>query len=108
MCWLFSLADSRLHLCLMDSVPKTTNGETPTPGEPFVFPFNKIVGPPYIANLSLPGLTIGLPVWLFSTPVILNAISASDVSIPPTHQPHVNLSPSSPIMSPSISPSLNL
>jgi hypothetical protein len=35
----------------------------------------------------------------------LNATSASNVSIPPTHQPHVNLSPSSPIMSPSLSPS---
>jgi hypothetical protein len=57
------------------------------------------------------GLTIGLPVWLFPTPVISNlpsasnAPSASDVSTPPTHQPHVDFSPSSPIKSPSLSPS---
>jgi hypothetical protein len=41
---------------------------------------------------------------LFSTPVISNA-GASDVRTPPTHQPHVDLSPSSSIRSPSISPS---
>jgi len=88
----------------MASVPKTTNGETPAPGEPFVFPSYGNVGPPYIATLSLSGLTIGLPVWLFSTPVISNA-GASDVSTPLTHQPHVNFSPSSPIRSLSISSS---
>jgi hypothetical protein len=88
----------------MASVPGMTNEGTPFPGEPFVFPSYGNVGPPYIATLSLPGLTIGLPVWLFSTPVISNA-GASDVSTPPTHQPHVDLSPSSPVRSPSISPS---
>jgi hypothetical protein len=88
----------------MASVPGMTNEGTPFPGEPFVFPSYGNVGPPYITTLSLPGLTIGLPVWLFSTPVISNA-GASDVSTPPTHQPHVNLSPSSPVRSPSISPS---
>jgi hypothetical protein len=88
----------------MVSVPGMTNEGTPFPGEPFVFPSYRNIGPPYIATLSLPGLTIGLPVWLFSTPVISNA-GASDVSTPPTHQPHVDLSPSLPIESPSISPS---
>jgi hypothetical protein len=89
----------------MEPFPETTNGETPALGESFVFPSYGNVGPLYIATLSLLGLTIGLPVWFFSTPVISNVASASDVSTPPTHQPHVNLSPSSPIRSPSISPS---
>jgi hypothetical protein len=88
----------------MASVPETTNGATPAPGEPFVFPSYGNVGPSYIATLSLPGLTIGLPVWLFSTPMISNA-GASDASTPRTHQPHVNYSPSSPVRSPSISSS---
>jgi hypothetical protein len=70
--------------------------------ETFVFPSYGKVGPPYITTLSLPCLTIGLPVWLFSTLVILNA-GASNVITPPTH--HVDLSPSSPIKSPSLSPS---
>jgi hypothetical protein len=89
----------------MASVPKTTNGATPTLGEPFVFPSYENVCPHYIATLSLPGLTIGLPVWLFSTLVISNATIASNVSTPPTPQPHVNFSPSSPVKSPFLSPS---
>jgi hypothetical protein len=88
----------------MASVPGMTNEGTPFSREPFVFPSYGNIGPPYIATLSLPGLTIGLLVWLFSTLVISNA-GVSDVSTPPTHQPHVDLSPSSPVRSPSISPS---
>jgi hypothetical protein len=72
-----------------------TNEGTPLSGEPFVFPSYGNIGPPYIDTLSLPGLTIGLPVWFFSTPVISNA-SYLDVGTPPTNQPHVNLFPSSP------------
>jgi hypothetical protein len=99
----------------MASVPEMTNEGTSTPGEPFVCPSYGNIGPPHIATLSLPGLTIGLPVWLFSTQVIPNAVSASVVSTSPQeHQPHVDPSPSSPIrssspstlaMSPSISSS---
>jgi hypothetical protein len=107
-CYLFSLEEFRLDLCLMASIPKTTNRVTPTLGEPFVFPSYKNVGPPYIVNLSLPGLTIRLTVWLFSTLIILNVAISLDVITPPTHQPHVDLSPSSPVKSPFISPSLNL
>jgi hypothetical protein len=92
---------------LMASTPGSTNGGTPCPREPLTFPSFQNFGPPYIATLSLPGLTIGLPVWLFPTPVILNPPSdsttpnTSDVSTPPTRQPHVEFSPSSPIKSPS-------
>jgi len=64
----------------MASVPGTTNEATPSLGEPFVFPSYINVGSPYIATLNLPGLTIGLPIWLFSTQVIPNAASASVVS----------------------------
>jgi hypothetical protein len=99
----------------MASVPRMTNEGTPAPGEPFVFPSYGNIGPPHIATLSLPGLTIGLPVWLFSTQVIPNAVSASVTSTSPQeHQPHVDPSPSSPVrssspsslaMSPSVSSS---
>jgi hypothetical protein len=96
---------------LMASNPRSTNGGTPSPGEPYTFPSFGNFGPPYVATLSLPGLTIGLPVWLFPTPVILNPPNVSvapntlDANTPPTHQPHVKFLPSSPIKSPSISPS---
>jgi hypothetical protein len=84
----------------MASVPEMTNEGTSAPGEPFVFPSYGNIGPPHIATLSLPGLTIGLPVWLFSTQVIPNAVSASVTSTSPQeHQPHVDPSPSSPVRS---------
>jgi hypothetical protein len=95
----------------MASNPGSANGRTPSSGEPYTFPSFGNFGPPYVATLSLPGLTIGLPVWFFPTLVILNPPNASvapntlDVNTPPTHQPHVDFSPSSPIKSPSVSPS---
>jgi hypothetical protein len=96
---------------LMASNPESTNGGTPSPKEPYTFPSFGNFGPPYIATLSLPRLTIRLPIWLFPTSVISNPPNVStapntlDVSTPPTHQPHIDFSPSSPIKSPSISPS---
>jgi hypothetical protein len=81
-------------------VPEMTNEGTPSLGEPFVFPSYGNIGPPHLATLSLPGLTIGLLVWLFSTQVIPNVVSASVISTSPQeHQPHVDPSPSSPVRS---------
>ena len=88
----------------MALVPGMTNEGTPFPGKPFVFPSYGNVGPPYIATLSLLGLTIGLLLWFFSTPMISNE-GVSGVGTLPTHQPHVDLSPSLSIRFPSISPS---
>jgi hypothetical protein len=96
----------------MASNPGSTNGGTPSLGEPYTFPSFGNFGPPYVATLSLPRLTIGLPFWLFPTLVILNppnvlvAPNTLYVNTPPTHQPHVDFSPSSSIKYPSIYPSL--
>jgi hypothetical protein len=88
----------------MASFPEMTNAGTSALGEPFVLPPYGNIGPPHIATLSLPGLTIGLLVWLFSTQVIPNAVSASVVSTSPKeHQPHVDPSPSSLVRSSSLS-----
>ena len=72
----------------------------------FVFPLYGDVSPPLMAKLSLPGLTIGLPIWLFSSLVI----PCTPVSYDPNpsfqeHQPHVDPSPSSPDVSSPIPPS---
>jgi hypothetical protein len=84
----------------MASIPEMTNEGTPTLGEPFVFPSYENIGPPHITTLNLPGLTIGLPVWLFSTQVIMNVVSASVTSnSPQENQTHVDPSPSSPVRS---------
>ena len=89
----------------MASVSEMTNEGTSAPGEPFFFPSYGNIGPPHIATLSLPGLTIGLPVWLFSTQVIPNAVSASVTRTSPhEHQPPVDPSPSSLVRSSSPSP----
>ena len=82
----------------MASIPGTTNEGTPFPREPFVFPSFGNIGLPYIVTLSLPGFTIGLPVWFFSTPIISNAPSVLNA-----HPPHVDPSPSLPIASSSLS-----
>ena len=47
----------------------TTTQEVPFQGVPFVFPLSEGIGPPFISTLNIPGLTIGLLVWLFN-PVI--------------------------------------
>jgi hypothetical protein len=84
----------------MVSVPEMTNEGTPALGEPFIFPSYGNISPPHIATLSLPGLTIGLSMWFFSTQVIPNVVSASVISTyPQEHQPHVDPSPSSPVSS---------
>jgi hypothetical protein len=84
----------------MATVPEMTNEGTPAPGEPFIFPSYGNIGPPHIATLSLPDLTIGLPMWLFSTQVIPNVVSALVTSTSPQeHQPHVDPSPSTPVIS---------
>ena len=85
-----------------------TNQGIPSYGNPSPFsPFGN-VGAPYMATLSLPGLNVGLPVWLFSTSVIPN-VSDTVQSVPPPEQHHVDskvdLSPSSPISSSSSSTS---
>ena len=90
----------------MDSPSRTTNQETPLPSMSFVFPPYGDVGPPLMATLSLPGLTIGLPIWLFSSPVIPCTPVASDPNpSSQEHQPHVDPSSSSPYVSSPVSTS---
>ena len=49
---------------------ESTNQGLPLEGNPSPFSSWGDVGAPHMATLSLPGLTIGLPVWLFSTSVV--------------------------------------
>ena len=97
----------------MATFPEFTNQGIPSDGNlgPFS-PFGN-VGAPYMAMLSLPGLTVGLLVWLFSTSVVSNVL-ATIQSVPPPEHHHVDskvdLSPSSSIFvfSSSTSPSESL
>ena len=63
-------------------------------GYPCPIPLTGNVGVLLMATLNLPGFTLGLPVWLFSTPIALNAPDASQVSS--LFQGHQNIAPPSP------------
>src|ERR1700728_3618307 len=92
---------------------ESTNQGFPLGGNPSPFSSWGYVGAPYMATLSLPGLTVGFPVWLFSTSMVSN-VSTTGQSVPPPEQHHVDskvdLSPSSPVSSssPSTSPDESL
>ena len=84
----------------MDKVPENTNHGTPLQGGLCGFPGFGSVGAPLMATLSLPGFTIGLPLWLFPTPVVLNAPDASQVrTLYQEHQNNQDPLPSSPVTS---------
>jgi len=51
---------------------ESTNQGVPFGGNTSPFSSWGDVGAPHMATLSLPGLTIGLPIWLFSTSVVQN------------------------------------
>ena len=98
-----SLVDLRLkHM--------VTNLESSGQGIPFdrnlsPFPPFRNIGAPYMATLSLPGYTIGLLVWLFSTSLVQNVVISPQYSTPPTGQnqppvdPKVDPLPSSSVVS---------
>ena len=92
----------------MATFPKFTNQGIPSEGNPGPFPPFGNVGAPYMATLSLPGLTVGFPVWFFSTSMVPN-VPATVQSVPLPEQHHVDskveLSPSSSVYASSSSTS---
>ena len=58
-------------------------------GSPCTFTLTRNVGVPLMATLNLPRFTLGLPVWWFSTPTVMNAPDASQVSS--LYQGHKNV-----------------
>ena len=84
----------------MATFPEFTNQGIPSDRNLGPFPPFGNVGAPYMATLSLPGLTVGFLVWLFSTSVVPN-VSATGQSVPLPEKHHVDskvdLSPSSPV-----------
>ena len=78
----------------MASSSGATIQEVPFQGVPFVFPPSEGIGPPFIVALNLPGLTIGLLVWLFN-PVIPITPNVSNFTSPPREdRPQPNPTPS--------------
>lgn len=95
----------------METIPETTSHGNPFDGNPSPFPSFGNIGAPYMTALSLPGFTIGFPVWLFSTSLVSNVQTTPQLSPPyekhqPQVDPQVDPLPSSPIVSSSLSSSL--
>ena len=77
----------------METTSESTDQGIHFDGNPSPFPPFRNIGAPYMATLSLPGLTIGLPVWLFSNSLVQNIAISLQSSTPPTgkNQPLVDL-----------------
>lgn len=90
---------------------ESTNQGIPFDGNPSPFPSFRNISAPYMATLSLPGYTIGLLVWLFSTTLVQNVVISLQSSTSSTRQnqppvnPEVHSLPSSSFVSSSPSSS---
>ena len=80
----------------MANTPLNTNQEIPMLGTPCTIPLTRNVGVPLMATLNLPGFTLGLLVWLFSTPTVPNSYDASQVRS--LYQGHQNTASPSPVV----------
>jgi hypothetical protein len=69
-----------MHKIFMAKVPGDTNKGAPSQGDSCAFPFFENVGVPLMATLYIPGLNVGLPVWLGTIPNVPNALDASQLS----------------------------
>jgi hypothetical protein len=68
-----------VHKIFMAKVPGDTNQGTPSQGDSCAFPFFGNVGVPLMATLYIPGLNVGLPIWLGTIPNVPNALDASQL-----------------------------
>jgi hypothetical protein len=69
-----------VHKIFMAKVLDDTNQGTPSQEDSCAFPFLGNVGVPLMATLYIPGLNVGLPVWLGTIPNVPNALDASKLS----------------------------
>jgi hypothetical protein len=66
-----------MHKIFMAKFPDDTNQGTPSQGDSFTFPFFGNIGVPLMATLYIPGLNVGLPVWLGTIPNVPNSLDSS-------------------------------
>jgi hypothetical protein len=69
-----------LHKIFMAKFPDHTNQGTPSQGDSCAFPFFRNVGVPLMATFYIPGLNVGLLVWLGTIPNVPNALDTSQLS----------------------------
>ena len=81
----------------MANTPMDTNRETPLLGTPCTLLLRGNIGVPLMTTLNLLGFTLGISVWFFSTPNVLNDYDASQANT--LYQGHQNIASSSSIYS---------
>ena len=84
---------------------ESTNQGIPLERNPSPFSSWVNIGAPYMATLSFLEIIIGLPVWLFSTSIVLNTVIPQQLNQQP-FDTEVDPSPSTSFVSPSPSSSL--
>ena len=89
----------------MTTTPESTDQRIPFDGNPRPFPPFGNISAPYMATLSLLGLTIGLLVWFFSTSLSLQLNIPTTRKNQPPVDPKVDPLPSSSVVSSSPSSS---
>jgi hypothetical protein len=82
-----------VHKIFMAKVSGDTNQGAPSQGDSCSFPFFGNVGVPLMATLYIPGLNVGLPIWLGTIPNVPNALDTSQLSTL-SHGHHVDVSSS--------------
>ena len=83
----------------MANFPGFINLSPPPSGDAGRFPSPRNAGALYLEKLTLPGLTVGLPVWLFSNSVVPSmSADTTSVPLPAQHpvEPQVDPTPSTP------------
>ena len=69
-----------MHKIFMAKFLDDTNQGTPSQGDSCAFPFFGNVGVPLMATLYIPGLNVGLLVWLGTIPNLSNSLDTSQLS----------------------------
>jgi hypothetical protein len=68
-----------MHKIFMGKLTDDTNQGTPSQGDSCYFPFFRNVGVPLMATLYIPGLNVGLAVWLGTIPNVSNSLDTSQL-----------------------------
>jgi len=68
-----------MHKIFMAKVPDDTNQGTPSQEDSCAFPFFRNVGVPLMSTLYIPGLNVGLQIWLGTIPNVPNSLDASQL-----------------------------
>jgi hypothetical protein len=73
------IRDEPVHNNDMAKVLEDTNQGTPAQGDSCAFPLFGNIGAPLMATLNILGLNVGLSVWLWTTPNVLNSLDDSQI-----------------------------